>query len=230
MPNGPSGRLPRWRGCPVAPDVKFCGLTRAGDAAAAAAFGARYVGVIFAGGPRAIGPAAAAAVLAELPPAVGRVGVFGRAAAAEIAADAEAAGLTAVQLHADPTGDDVEGLRRLWDGEVWAAVRCPGTTLPAGAADLFRLADAVVLDAKVPGRLGGTGVPLAWGALRDAVEALRGRCRLVLAGGLTADNVAQAVRTLAPDVVDVSSGVEDAPGIKDHARMRAFAAAARNGA
>ena len=211
-------------------EVKFCGLTRPDDATTAAALGARYAGVIFAGGPRAISPAAAAEVLADLPASVGRVGVFGRASAEEIAAGAEEAKLTAVQLHADPTADDIERVRRAWVGEVWAAVRCDGSTLPDGAAVLFRLADAVVLDAKVSGQLGGTGVPLAWGALRDAVDALRGRCRLVLAGGLTPDNVAQAVRTLAPDVVDVSSGVEVTPGIKDHARMRAFAAAARNGA
>ena len=214
----------------MATDVKFCGLTRAGDAAAAAALGARYAGVIFAGGPRSVSAARAAEVLADVPAAMGRVGVFGRADPEDIGAAARQANLTAVQLHADPTGDDVERVRAQWVGEVWAAVRCDGSALPAGAAALFRLADAVVLDAKVSGQLGGTGVPLAWGALRDAVDALRGRCRLVLAGGLTPANVAQAVRTLAPDVVDVSSGVEVTPGIKDHARMRAFAAAARNGA
>ena len=214
----------------MAPDLKFCGLTRAPDAAAAAALGARYAGVIFAGGPRALTPEAAAEVLGELPAGVGRVGVFGAVAPEAVVERAEEVRLTAVQLHGDPTPRDLEGVRRLWAGELWAVVRCEGSTLPPGADALFRLADAVVLDAKVPGQLGGTGVPLAWGALRDSVEALRGPCRLVLAGGLTPDNVAQAVRSLAPDVVDVSSGVEVTPGIKDHARMRAFAAAARNGA
>jgi len=92
---------------------------------------------------------------------------------------------------------------------------------------VFRAADAVVLDARVPGRLGGTGVALEWARLRDAVDRLREGRVLVLAGGLTPDNVAAAADVLAPDVVDVSSGVERAPGIKDHARMCAFAAAAR---
>jgi phosphoribosylanthranilate isomerase len=86
----------------------------------------------------------------------------------------------------------------------------------------------VLLDPRVDGALGGTGATLDWDALADAVAAVRGAVPLVLAGGLTPENVARAVSTLAPDVVDVSSGVESAPGVKDPARMAAFVAAVRH--
>jgi phosphoribosylanthranilate isomerase len=89
------------------------------------------------------------------------------------------------------------------------------------------VADAVVLDAKVSGRLGGTGTAFDWDGVARTLDRQRVRARIVLAGGLNQDNVAQAVRIVAPDIVDVSSGVESAPGIKDHARMRAFGDAVR---
>jgi phosphoribosylanthranilate isomerase len=211
----------------VDPELKFCGLTRRDDAAAAAALGASYVGVIFAGGPRELAPEAAQSVLAGANGGARRVGVFGASAPKEIAALAVELGLDVVQLHADPTPRDVEHLRNSWGGIVWAALRVGQDGLPTGADALFRAADAVVLDARAPGRLGGTGVPLDWPGLRAAVEGARRWGRLVLAGGLTPENVAEAVAALAPEVVDVSSGVEQAPGVKDHARMRAFALAAR---
>jgi phosphoribosylanthranilate isomerase len=213
----------------VAPDVKFCGLTRPEDAALAAALGAAYLGVIFAGGPRLLEPARARTVLdaagaGERRPA--RVGVFGAASAEAIARVAEEAGLDVVQLHADPSPADVAAVRARFAGEVWAVIRTATPELPAGARALFDSADAVVLDARVAGTLGGSGVALDWPALAPAVEAARSGGRLVVAGGLHAENVARAVAALSPAAVDVSSGVERAPGIKDPARMRAFAAAA----
>jgi len=89
---------------------------------------------------------------------------------------------------------------------------------------LFDIVDGVLLDAKVPGRLGGTGAALPWQELIDQIQPLRegSRSRLILAGGLRPENVAEAIRLLRPDVVDVSSGVETEPGVKDRARMRAF--------
>jgi phosphoribosylanthranilate isomerase len=94
--------------------------------------------------------------------------------------------------------------------------------LPKRAAALFAAADAVVLDSYSAAALGGTGVALPWGELASAVEAARSRARLVLAGGLRAETVGSAMRALGPDVVDVSSGVESAPGIKDPAKLKAF--------
>jgi phosphoribosylanthranilate isomerase len=155
------------------------------------------------------------------------VGVVGAIEPAAVAALGAAAELDAVQLHGDPDAADVAAVRRHWTGLVWAVVRVRGAELPAHAADLFDAADAVVLDARVDGALGGTGVALPWAALAEHLAPLRGRAPLVLAGGLRPENVADAVAELAPDVVDVSSGVETAPGVKDHARMAAFARAAR---
>jgi phosphoribosylanthranilate isomerase len=205
-------------------DIKFCGLTRRHDADYAAALGARYCGVIFAGGPRLVTPEHAAEIL---PFTVARVGVFGGLVVDDMAGIATALGLDVIQLHDDPTVDDVERLRLLFSGAIWAAVRTRGAELPAHAASLFAAADAVILDARVRGALGGTGTTLPWAALAPAVDQARGATgRLVLAGGLTANNVAGAIGILSPDVVDVSSGVERSPGVKDHARMEAFAAAA----
>ena len=97
--------------------------------------------------------------------------------------------------------------------------------LPPVALACAALVDAVVLDAKVPGRLGGTGTRFDWQSVTHDMAALRAKGLVVLAGGLTQDNISQALNELAPNVVDVSSGVEVAPGIKDPARMRAFMSA-----
>ena len=193
----------------------------------AATLGAMYAGVIFAGGPRLLTPKRARVVLAAAR-GPGKVGVFGAQPAEEIAAIARDVALDVVQRHGDPGPADVEAVRSRFAGEVWAVVRCEGADVPGTTRDLFDAAHAVVLDAKVPGQLGGTGVTVAWHQLRDILEPWR-TAALVLAGGLTPANVAEAVRALAPEVVDVSSGVEVAPGVKDHERMRAFARAAKGG-
>jgi phosphoribosylanthranilate isomerase len=209
----------------VRPEIKFCGLTRAADAREAVALGARYVGVIFAPGPRRLSMEQAGAVLADVPESVRRVGVFADATVDVIATAAETLGLGAIQLHGDDSGRLLDGVRSRFNGEVWSVLRLRDAGLPDIATELFKGADAVLLDAHVAGKLGGTGVTLPWEQLVNDLNAVRSnamRARLVLAGGLRAENVGEAIRLLRPDVVDVSSGVETAPGIKDHARMRAF--------
>jgi phosphoribosylanthranilate isomerase len=211
----------------VAVELKFCGLTRETDAAFAAALGASYVGVIFAESPRRVEPVNAAAVFG---PARGRakaVGVFGPASVETVADIAADAALDVVQLHGDPSAGLVERMRPFFGGEVWAVIRIAGAEMPSEALALMTVADAVVLDAKVPSRLGGTGTTFDWEGVARTLDRQRVRSRIVLAGGLNPDNVAHAVRIVAPDIVDVSSGVESAPGIKDHARMRAFGDAVR---
>ncbi|HEY4217648.1 MAG TPA: phosphoribosylanthranilate isomerase [Gemmatimonadaceae bacterium] len=203
-------------------DVKFCGLTRAEDANHAVALGAAYVGVIFASGPRLLSPERAAIVLADVPETVKRVGVFGEQSADEILSAARIAGLDVIQLHGAHDASRIAELRAGFGGEIWPVVRVANDSLPANFAELVAQGDGVLLDALVPGVLGGTGVTLAWEALAAALAGVRGDTRVVLAGGLRPENVAQAAAAMSPDVVDVSSGVESAPGIKDHQRMRDF--------
>jgi len=208
----------------MATGIKFCGMTRAEDAREAASLGAAYVGVIFAGGPRQVTIERAASVLGVLPRTVRRVGVFSNEHDEIICDSARQLDLHVVQLHGDCDAHDIETLRRRFKGEVWAVLRIANGRLPPRAAELCDTADALLLDAKVPGKLGGTGVRLPWADLREQLARVRasGRAKLVLAGGLRAENVTEAIRLLRPEIVDVSSGVETAPGIKDHARMRAF--------
>ncbi len=187
----------------------------------AVSLGARYTGVIFAGGPRRVTVERAAEVLADVPATVGRVGVFGDQTVSEIVDAAKTLGLAAVQLHAGADASCIAAIRRESAAEVWTVCRVSGTTLPSDFADIIAMSDAVLLDALVPGMLGGTGVTLPWSDL--AMQLGRhSPHRLILAGGLRPENVAQAIVALAPSVVDVSSGVEASPGIKDHRRMRAF--------
>lgn len=210
-------------------------MTRPEDVLEGARLGAAYVGVILAGGPRTLTEERAREVLSSAPASLPRVGVFPKQDPAKTGRSAETIGLTAVQLHGDPSAEDVRAARKHFGGEVWAVLRLRDGDLPEHVGELLELADAVLLDAFVAGKLGGTGHKLPWAAIAEPLDRLRkasrgrdGRgAKLVLAGGLRADNVGEAIRLLRPDVVDVSSGVESAPGIKDHAQMRAFRDAVR---
>lgn len=212
-------------------DVKFCGLTRPQDASFAAELGAVYAGVIFAGGPRRLTPERAAEVLEPLRGTpVRKVGVFGALEVTEIATIADAASVDVVQLHGGATAEIISELRRRFGGAIWVVTRVARDESMTGGAGVVG-SDAVVFDAAVPGQLGGSGVTIDWTAqsFMDEVRRVRKIAggTLVLAGGLNAENVGRAVRLVRPDVVDVSSGVESALGIKDHDRMRAFFLAAR---
>jgi phosphoribosylanthranilate isomerase len=204
-------------------EIKFCGLTRPEDAAQAAALGARYVGVIFAESLRQVTDADAARVLEPVPMNISRVGVFGDTKPEQIAERAQRMNLDVVQLHGDPKPRVITRVRRNWRGQVWAVQRLSDATIPPAAADLFDAADGVLLDARVDGKLGGTGVTLPWLELAEKIAPYRShRAKLIVAGGLTPSNVALAIAAMQPDVVDVSSGVESDIGIKDHEKMRAF--------
>lgn len=201
-------------------------MTRPQDAALAAEIGASYLGVVFADGPRRVTPMQGRTILDAAGGTVKRVGVFGTNAPDEIARVSGEARLDVVQLHADPTIADVRAIRKKFHGEVWAAIRIVGAHIPPDSKMLFNTADAIVLDARSGQRLGGTGKALSWNDLAADLARDRGSSAVVLAGGLKPDNVASAVLTLAPDVVDVSSGVESSPGVKDPWLMREFFTAA----
>ena len=203
----------------MAVEAKICGLTRPEDAAVAAGGGAAYLGVVFASGPRVIPPSRAAEIVA----AAGRVpvlGVFGRQPVEEILDIAAAAGLSGAQLHGDYHREDAARLRAR-GLKVWRVVRI------AAPGDLDRLAgasadaDAVVVEPRVAYADGGVGVSLDLAVARESRARLASG-RMVLAGGLTPGNVADAVALVRPDVVDVSSGVEHLPGIKDPTKIAAF--------
>jgi len=206
-------------------EVKICGLTRAVDAEYADAAGASYLGVIFAGGPRQRLPQQARDTLAGR--RARKVGVFADQAPGEIADIAREVGLDVIQLHAESQAERVHAVRAATGLEVWAVLRTSDGTLPDDAEALADEADALVVDALVPGKLGGSGVAIPWLLLGESLDDMERGHRIVLAGGLTPENVAEAIDYVSPMVVDVSSGVESAPGIKDHERIRAFIAAAR---
>lgn len=209
-------------------EVKFCGLTRADDARVGASIGAAYLGVVFAGGPRRLDAERACAVL-DGARGVGRarrVGVFGEQPADEIIDTARGARLDVLQLHGGADAEQVRLLRSGFDGEIWRVVRVRAGAMDDLLRDAAADVDAVLVDALVAGALGGAGVAVDWESLAAAFARVGRPSRLVLAGGLRAENVARAIGLVLPDVVDVSSGVESAVGIKDHAMMRAFAEAA----
>jgi phosphoribosylanthranilate isomerase len=210
----------------VATDIKICGLTRSGDAEYADAAGVDYLGVIFAGGPRERTPMQARDTLAGR--RARKVGVFAGQAESMIATLVEMVGLDVIQLHWEVDPERVERVRAATGKEVWAVVRTADGALPETIEELGEAADALLIDANVPGQLGGSGVRVPWDRLGESLDALDYHPRIVLAGGLTPDNVSEAIELVAPNVVDVSSGVESSPGIKDHARIRAFIAAVRS--
>jgi len=212
-------------------EVKFCGLTRPEDAALAVELGAAYCGVIFAGGPRLLSVERAREVFAPVSgTTTKRVGVFGAQSVKEALHIADKLALHVLQFADSVAHVGRIGLRGRFSGALWQVAHTDPIAGTASTDPAFWFddgADAVVLDAAVAGQLGGTGVALDWAALAPEMRRLRARGRVVLAGGLRPENVARAIALATPDVVDVSSGVEVAPGVKDPERMRDFARAAR---
>jgi phosphoribosylanthranilate isomerase len=215
--------------------VKICGVTRPADAAAAVAAGADWLGLNFwPRSKRAVDRAQAAACAAAARAAaagqgreVALVGVFVNQAPGEMAALAAAVGLDLVQLHGDEPPDTCPSVRAACraagrDVRVIRAVtvRTDGDVATTLIAALSHGADVLLVDAPSAG-YGGSGQTADWTLARDLVGAAAG-LPVLLAGGLSADNVAAAVALVAPAGVDVASGVESAPGIKDAARMQVF--------
>jgi phosphoribosylanthranilate isomerase len=202
--------------------VKICGITNAEDALAAIEAGAGLLGFNFyPKSPRYVSPSDARRIVEQLPEHVKRVGVFVNEDAEGIARIAAEACVATVQLHGDETPEFCATLRGL---SIIKALRVREDFRVEDAAKFET--DAVLLDAYVKDFRGGTGHTFDWSIARRTREVVR---RLVLAGGLRAENVAEAVKTVRPYAVDVCSGVESAPGRKSFQLMRRFVEAMREG-
>ena len=190
--------------------VKICGITRLEDAIAAVDAGAGAIGFIFwPASPRFIDPYRARKIAAMLPPFVTPVGVFVNQPLDYMNGVSSLARLGAVQLHGDETPDVATGVAR----PVIKALSLGGGDVQAWPAEVRLLLDVHDSVAR-----GGTGRTIDWTAAAD----IAARREILLAGGLTPDNVTDAVARVHPFGIDVSSGVESAPGIKDHRRLRAL--------
>lgn len=202
--------------------IKFCGMTRAEDAELAVELGAWAVGMVFhRESPRACRVDDAFEIAAAVRRKAEAVGVFVNAELDSVARIADLVGLTMVQLHGDEGPDYCSEVGRRTGCAVIKSARVKS---PADVRDLRRFGTAYhLLDAYVPGTAGGTGEKFNWEFARED----RGGPPVILAGGLTADNVVEAIGIAHPFAVDTASGVEAMPGIKDHDSMRAFSAAVR---
>lgn len=210
--------------------VKICGTTSLEDARVAVEAGADAVGFVFAASPRQVTAEQVAAIVPRLPVAVEKIGVFVGADVEEMAAAAETCGLTGVQLHF-AAGRELTARLRARLGPRRRILRVvhygAGAAKEAAALAEDINMDALLVDARTDAAPGGTGLTFDWEAAGQGLFAEAGGRKLVAAGGLTPENVAEAVRRLRPWGVDAVSGVEAAPGRKDAEKVRAFVAAAR---
>ena len=198
--------------------VKVCGNTDLATALVAVEEGADMLGFIMVGGtPRSITVRRARKIVSELPPHVDTVGVFVNQAMGEVEQVAATVGFTVIQLHGDETWEDAASLPY----PLIKAARLD--SLEAAAAVTWPPGQVLLADAHRPGLLGGTGQTFPW----EWVEDLALRYRLILSGGLSAENVGDGIRQLRPWGVDASSRLESSPGVKDPDRVRAYVRAAR---
>lgn len=225
--------------------IKICGNTNLEDARHAIATGADALGFVFAPSPRRVTSEQVASITALLPAQVETYGVFGDASFDEILATVHAAGLTGVQLHGNTDGGIPQRLRTAFAAEGRRigilsvlhldldASNDPAAS-PAGALEdqLAALArdhavDAALVDSRTASAAGGTGLTFNWQAVQRSFVRMAPHLRIIAAGGLRPENVADAIDTLHPWGVDVVTGVEAAPGRKDPARVTAFIRNAR---
>jgi phosphoribosylanthranilate isomerase len=219
--------------------IKICGNTNLEDALHAAHSGANALGFVFSPSPRRVTVAQVRDIVPHLPPAIETYGVFVDASADEIVRTVVECGLTGVQLHRAPSGQDVNH-----DPQMPVKLRRRFQALHAGPIRIISVlpfdeltgnplqheehgADALLVDSRTATAAGGTGIRFDWKAARESFHQAKGRSRVIAAGGLNPENVEEAIETLAPWGVDVVTGVESTPGRKDARRVEAFILSAR---
>lgn len=194
--------------------VKFCGITRPRDARAAATLGVDAIGLVFyAASPRAVNIRRALAIARALPPFIVRVGLFVNESESGIKEILRQVPLDVLQFHGDESPEECALFERPY---IKAIAMDQGVDL-VQAARRYRSAQGLLLDAYVRGKKGGTGRRFDWSRARVAID-----LPVILAGGLTSENVAAAIMAVRPYGVDVSGGIESRKGVKDHRRMRSF--------
>ena len=191
--------------------VKICGITCKEDAEAAVRFGADAIGFVFADSPRKITPVVAKDIISSLPPFIATVAVFVNENEKEVRRIADFCGISILQFHGDETPSYCNKFPR-----VIKAFRIKGRE------DIEKIREynvsAWLLDTYCEGKYGGTGVPFDWDIARELTK----EGRVILSGGLTPENVAGAIKAVSPYAVDVSSGVQEYPGKKDHKKIKKF--------
>ncbi len=213
--------------------TKICGTTNLGDANLAVSAGADGLGFIFAPSPRQIQPETAAQIIAALPAKIAKIGVTVNQSPEAVANLAQTVGLTGIQLQGDESGDQLCAYRSAVPSRKIIKTLQARQVLAGGEEYLYQylrqseFLDALLLDAGVPGQPGGTGVPFDWNALAPLVANIKRCIPVIIAGGLTPENVPEALRLFEPWGVDVVSGVESAIGRKDETKLRAFVNAVR---
>jgi phosphoribosylanthranilate isomerase len=213
--------------------IKICANTSMADAMVAAEAGADAVGFVFAPSPRRVSAEQVAAIVAELPAKVEKIGVFVNATTDEIARTVEGAGLTGVQLHWDFPPELPATLRARLGAKlkILGVLHFDAATAVDVTLTFNSDVDAILVDSRTATAVGGTGKTYDWAEARRVLfgraEDLKLIAKLIAAGGLNPENVAEAIATLRPWGVDVVSGVEAAPGRKDAAKVRAFIQNAR---
>ena len=203
--------------------VKICGITNVDDAMAAIEAGADALGFVFAESPRRVSAATVSGILERIPPFITTVGVFANQDVDEVFKRWKQTGVHFAQLHgvSGPQTDLVSTGSGFGFHRVIRALRvkCEDDIRKAASDGFNRACAAILLDTHVEGLMGGTGQTFDWDL---AVKAQSLGKPIILAGGLTPENVAGAVRKVRPYAVDVSTGVEASPGKKDHARIKEF--------
>ncbi len=198
--------------------IKICGITSEEAARSAVGAGVDHLGLIFCPSPRRVTEERAAALTGAVPTAW--VGVFAHVAPREVARMARALGLAAVQLHGGESPEECRAVRELTGIPVWKAISAAGDI----EEEAYEAAvDALLLDAG-----GGSGRALDWARIGERFPAARRVVPILLAGGLSPENIARAIDEARPDGVDASSGLETSPGVKDARRVAEFVRRARD--